>query len=56
MTDAQVHPFGGGGNPNKGTATGHNSKKDTKDEDLVPEVDEELENGPVFNRHCTDVL
>lgn len=34
---------------------GKNSKL-TKDQDLEREVDRELENGPIFNRSCTDIL
>ena len=46
----QVHPVDG--NAGKGA----NSKKNTKDEDIVAEVDDDLENGPVFKRKCTDIL
>ena len=45
----KIHPYEGNGN-------GKNSKQNTKDEDIVAEVDEDLENGPVFKRKCTDCL
>lgn len=48
MVDRQVHPY----NDGKG---GKNSKN-TKDEDIVAEVDQDLENGPVFKRKCTDII
>lgn len=32
------------------------NSKLTKDEDLQVEVDDDLENGPIFKRHCTDIL
>lgn len=38
-----------------GKGGGKQSRR-TKDEDLKPEVDQELENGPIYNRHCTDIL
>jgi hypothetical protein len=47
MGNKQVHPNGEGEK---------NSKKNTPDEEIVPEVEEDLENGPVFKRHCTDIL
>jgi len=40
-------------------ADGDNHKKNSKlmkDEDLEPEVEDDIENGPVFKRHCTDIL
>jgi choline transporter-like protein 2/4/5 len=42
-----VHAYDGG--------EGKNSKN-TKDEDLSPEIEDDLENGPIFKRHCTDIL
>lgn len=47
MGNKQVHPNEGGGK---------NSRKDTPDSEIVAEVDDDLENGPVFKRHCTDIL
>ena len=47
MGNKQVHPNAEGEK---------NSKKNTPDEEIVPEVEEDLENGPVFKRHCTDIL
>ena len=55
MADAQIYPMQGRGNGTE-QAKGVNNKKNTKDSDLVPEVDDDLENGPIFNRHCTDIL
>lgn len=47
MPNTEVHAFDGGQSKNS---------KNTKDEDLVPEVEDDLENGPIFKRHCTDIL
>mmetsp|Transcript_3157 Transcript_3157/g.3770 ORF Transcript_3157/g.3770 Transcript_3157/m.3770 type:complete len:137 (-) Transcript_3157:1510-1920(-) len=49
MVDRQVHPYENG-------KEGKNSKKNTKDEDIEADVDQDLENGPVFKRKCTDVI
>jgi hypothetical protein len=58
MADAQIYPMQSNGAPHvheaaKGKA---NSRKNTPDKDIVPEVDDDLENGPIFKRHCTDIL
>ena len=35
---------------------GPQNTKNTKDQDIVAEVDNELKNGPVFKRRCTDCI
>ena len=55
MSNMEIHPYQGGDTGGGEQPKGKNNKY-TKDEDLQPEVDKELENGPLYNRHCTDVI
>jgi hypothetical protein len=56
MVDHQIYPYQGGNTGAAKPPKGVNSKKNTKDSDIVPEVEDDLQNGPIFNRHCTDIL
>lgn len=52
MVDNRVEPIGAGG----GTIRSGKNKKTTKDSEIQPEIEDGLENGPIFKRHCTDIL
>lgn len=55
MADVNVFAYQGGDAANTKAASA-NSKTKTKDEDIVPEVDNNLQDGPIFKRSCTDCL
>lgn len=43
------------GNKVAGEGYSKNSKT-MRDQDLQAEVEDDVENGPIFKRHCTDIL